>query len=131
MCRSAGCGAGAPGGAAHKARVLGHGPPQCLSTPPTCRRKRETNGCMQDAGQGHLAKRLTKNVGFGMGLEFREAANSLTASSSAPVRAGMIFNVSIGANFRQPRFHISHVAESGCLRCRSLHVDFAALLKHC
>lgn len=52
---------------------------------------------MQDEGQGHLVDKLTKTVGFGMGLEFRESANSLSATNSTPVRAGMVFNVSIGA----------------------------------
>lgn len=40
--------------------------------------------------------KLTKNVGFGMGLEFRESSNVLSAGSEVPVRAGMIFNVSVG-----------------------------------
>lgn len=40
--------------------------------------------------------KLTKNAGFGMGLEFRESANVLSADSQVPVRAGMVFNVSMG-----------------------------------
>lgn len=51
---------------------------------------------LQDKGQEHLVDKLTKNVGFGMGLEFRESANVLSADSQVPVRTGMVFNVSIG-----------------------------------
>lgn len=51
----------------------------------------------QDEGQGHLLDKLSKTVGFGMGLEFRESANTLSATNSNPVRAGMVFNVSLGA----------------------------------
>ena len=50
----------------------------------------------QDEGQSHLVDKLTKTVGFGMGLEFRESVNSLSATNSTPVRAGMVFNVSLG-----------------------------------
>ena len=51
---------------------------------------------IQDQGQEHLVDKLTKNAGFGMGLEFRESANVLSADSQVPVRAGMVFNVSMG-----------------------------------
>lgn len=51
---------------------------------------------LQEMGQEHLVEKLTKNVGFGMGLEFREASNVLSAGSEVPVKAGMVFNVSVG-----------------------------------
>lgn len=54
-------------------------------------------GCGQDARQGHLVTKLTKNIGWSMGTELRESHYQLTAKNSAPVKPGMIFNVSIGA----------------------------------
>jgi hypothetical protein len=51
---------------------------------------------LQDQNQEHLVDKLTKSAGFGMGLEFRESANVLSADSQVPVRAGMVFNVSMG-----------------------------------
>ena len=51
---------------------------------------------LQDQNQEQLVDKLTKNAGFGMGLEFRESANVLSADSQVPVRAGMVFNVSMG-----------------------------------
>lgn len=50
----------------------------------------------QALNQAHLVDKLTKNIGFGMGLEFRESTNVLSTGSEVPVRAGMIFNVSVG-----------------------------------
>lgn len=50
----------------------------------------------QDAGQGDLVDHLTKNIGFGMGLEFREAVNLLNNKNDRKVAAGMIFNVAVG-----------------------------------
>jgi nucleosome binding factor SPN SPT16 subunit len=43
-----------------------------------------------------LAERMPKNVGFGMGLEFRESGNVLNAKNTQKVKAGNIFNVCIG-----------------------------------
>ena len=51
---------------------------------------------MQDAGQGHLIEQLPKNIGFGMGLEFREAINLLNGKNDRKVAAGMVFNVAVG-----------------------------------
>ena len=51
---------------------------------------------MQDAGQGHLIEMLPKNIGFGMGLEFREAINLLNNKNDRKVAAGMVFNVAVG-----------------------------------
>jgi len=39
---------------------------------------------------------LPKNIGFGMGLEFREAINLLKAGNERKVAAGMVFNVAVG-----------------------------------
>ena len=41
-------------------------------------------------------ERMTKNIGFGMGLEFREAVNLLNNKNERKVAAGMIFNVAVG-----------------------------------
>lgn len=51
---------------------------------------------LQDAGQGHLVEHLPKNIGFGMGLEFRESVNVLKAGNERKVAAGMVFNVAVG-----------------------------------
>ena len=50
----------------------------------------------QGSGMEQLAKGLGKNIGWGMGLEFRESAYQLSASNETQVRAGMVFNVSLG-----------------------------------
>lgn len=52
---------------------------------------------LKDRNQLHLLEKLTKNLGFGMGLEFRESANVLSGKNDGTVRAGMVFNVCIGA----------------------------------
>ena len=45
----------------------------------------------------HLEKKLTKNVGFATGIEFREGTLVLNAKNTeAKVRAGMAFNVAVG-----------------------------------
>ena len=41
-------------------------------------------------------EKLSKNLGFGMGLEFRESSNMITSKNEGVVRAGMVFNVCIG-----------------------------------
>lgn len=51
---------------------------------------------LQDAKQGHLVQHLPKNIGFGMGLEFREAINLLKPGNERKVAAGMVFNVAVG-----------------------------------
>ncbi|ETW06799.1 hypothetical protein H310_02951 [Aphanomyces invadans] len=43
-----------------------------------------------------LAKLLTKNFGFGIGLDFREAGMLLTAKNHHVIQAGQAFNVAIG-----------------------------------
>ncbi|GAB0494570.1 hypothetical protein MMPV_005864 [Pyropia vietnamensis] len=43
-----------------------------------------------------LEAKLGKNVGFGMGVEFRESALLLNARNEHVVRSGMVFNVSVG-----------------------------------
>lgn len=48
------------------------------------------------AGQAPLVDKLSKSVGFGMGLEFRESANVLNAKNEGVVRSGMVFNVCVG-----------------------------------
>eukprot|EP00658_Telonema_sp_P-2_P038688 TRINITY_DN27707_c0_g1_i1.p1 TRINITY_DN27707_c0_g1~~TRINITY_DN27707_c0_g1_i1.p1 ORF type:complete len:906 (+),score=344.45 TRINITY_DN27707_c0_g1_i1:113-2719(+) len=39
---------------------------------------------------------LVKNVGFGMGLEFRETGSLLSAKNSRKIQAGMVFNLVVG-----------------------------------
>eukprot|EP00891_Asterochloris_glomerata_P001119 jgi/Astpho2/1119/Aster-07668 len=51
---------------------------------------------LEEAGQQDLLAGLPKNVGFGMGLEFRESANMLNAKNDRKVQAGMVFNVVVG-----------------------------------
>lgn len=62
---------------------------------------------MQDKGQGQLVEKLPKTLGFGMGLEFREASLLLSSKSQNVVKAGMIFNVSVGKGPYQLRRDLS------------------------
>lgn len=39
-------------------------------------------------GQEHLVERLSRSLGFGMGLEFRESSNILAAKNDGVARAG-------------------------------------------
>lgn len=59
---------------------------------------------LQDAGQGHMIELLPKHIGFGMGLEFREAINLLNNKNDRKVAAGMIFNVAVGKQALMPSF---------------------------
>ena len=43
-----------------------------------------------------MLEKLPKNVGFGLGLEFRESSCLLNAKNSTLVKEGMVFNVSVG-----------------------------------
>ncbi|KAJ0407686.1 hypothetical protein ATCC90586_001868 [Pythium insidiosum] len=43
-----------------------------------------------------LFGKLTKNLGFGIGLEFRESCNLLTAKNTTTIVEGMAFNVAFG-----------------------------------
>ncbi|KRX92343.1 FACT complex subunit spt16, partial [Trichinella pseudospiralis] len=46
---------------------------------------------------------LTKSVGFGMGIEFRESALLINGKNNVYVKAGMVFNVHVGfCNFPNP-----------------------------
>lgn len=51
---------------------------------------------VQAKGQGHLVQHLTKNVGFGVGLEFRESSSLLNSSNTGTIKAGMTFNLAVG-----------------------------------
>ena len=44
----------------------------------------------------HLEKKMTKNVGFATGIEFREGSLVLNAKNETRVRPGMAFNVAVG-----------------------------------
>ena len=57
---------------------------------------------MQEKGQGHLAERLPKNLGFGIGLELRETGSNLNAKNTAQVKAGMTFHLHLGAQHNAP-----------------------------
>ncbi|XP_043688683.1 FACT complex subunit SPT16-like [Telopea speciosissima] len=57
-----------------------------------------------------LAANLTKSAGTGIGLEFRESGLSLNAKNDRELKAGMIFNVSLGfqnlqAQTNNPKTH--------------------------
>ncbi|CAI5741519.1 unnamed protein product [Hyaloperonospora brassicae] len=45
-----------------------------------------------------LFGKLTKNLGFGIGLEFRESCNLLTSKNQTVIKEGMAFNVAFGFN---------------------------------
>lgn len=51
---------------------------------------------LQAKKQQHLVAALSKTAGFGMGLEFRESANVLSAKNENVVKPGMVFNVCVG-----------------------------------
>ncbi|XP_054165372.1 FACT complex subunit spt16-like [Oppia nitens] len=44
----------------------------------------------------HLVDKMTKNIGFAMGLEFREGSMLLAPKSNAIAKKGMVFNIAIG-----------------------------------
>ncbi|RUS30293.1 hypothetical protein BC938DRAFT_479592 [Jimgerdemannia flammicorona] len=48
------------------------------------------------ARRPELEKHFVKNIGFGMGIEFRESNYTLTAKNNKELRNGMILNLSIG-----------------------------------
>ena len=52
---------------------------------------------VQEAGQPEMAEKLPGNVGWGIGLEFRESNHLLRTRNTAVCRAGMAFNVVVGA----------------------------------
>lgn len=43
-----------------------------------------------------LAEKMTKNVGFGMGIEFREASLLITNKTNIRAKKGMVFNINVG-----------------------------------
>ena len=47
-------------------------------------------------GREDLVKKLPKNLGFAIGLDFRESALLLSPKCPAILRAGMVFNLSVG-----------------------------------
>lgn len=51
---------------------------------------------VQEKGQEALVDKLSKNIGFGIGLEFRESACLLSAKNSTLIKSGMAFNVAVG-----------------------------------
>ncbi|KAK9807391.1 hypothetical protein WJX73_010932 [Symbiochloris irregularis] len=53
---------------------------------------------IKDKGQEHLIPNLTKSFGHGMGLELRDSGTSLATKSAGTLRAGMVFNLAIGAS---------------------------------
>ncbi|MEW5314858.1 MAG: hypothetical protein WDW38_006323 [Sanguina aurantia] len=59
---------------------------------------------LREKGQGDLVEKLGKGIGFGMGLEFREGANVLSAKNQGSVVLGnTVFNVCIGVqNLEDP-----------------------------
>lgn len=51
---------------------------------------------LRSAGKEDLVKHLPKNLGFCIGLDFRDPALVLSAKNPALFRAGMVFNLSVG-----------------------------------
>lgn len=51
---------------------------------------------MVKSDKPHLVSGLTKNFGFAMGIEFREAALSIAKDSQVKAKKGMVFNINIG-----------------------------------
>ena len=47
-----------------------------------------------------LVDKLTKNLGFVTGIEFREGSLLLNAKTTATVEKGMVFNVNVGFQVR-------------------------------
>ena len=45
-----------------------------------------------------MAEKLSGNVGWGIGLEFRESNHLLRTRTTAACRPGMAFNVVVGAH---------------------------------
>ena len=54
-------------------------------------------GLLQEKGQGHLVEKLPKSLGNSLGLELRESGTLLNAKNSATAKAGMVFNLTLGA----------------------------------
>lgn len=58
------------------------------------------SGCDEKKKKGiempDLVAALTKNVGFGMGIEFRDSSHVLNAKNENKVEKGMVYNVSVG-----------------------------------
>jgi len=50
----------------------------------------------QKSGFEHLAEKLPKNLGFAMGLDFRESSLLLTAKNQIAFKKGMVFCLSVG-----------------------------------
>ena len=50
---------------------------------------------LKSKGKEDLVEKLPKNLGFAMGLDFRDAMLQLNAKSTVPIRQGMVFNLSV------------------------------------
>jgi len=51
---------------------------------------------LKSSGNGGLVKSLPKNLGFSMGLDFRDSALVLSPKNQVMIRSGMLFNLSVG-----------------------------------
>jgi hypothetical protein len=65
-------------------------PPHCCRCYPRRPRCTSCSQSLESAGHGHLVERLTRNVGFGMGLEFRESHNVLGPKNTGKLKAGQV-----------------------------------------
>lgn len=54
------------------------------------------DACEKDSSLPDLAGNLTKNVGFGMGIEFRDSSLVLNAKNETKAMSSMVFNVAVG-----------------------------------
>lgn len=59
-----------------------------------------------------LIDKLTKNLGFAIGLEFREGSLLITSKSKSKLRKGMVFNLAIGfTNLKNPQANDDNAKE--------------------
>jgi hypothetical protein len=70
-------------------------------------------------------KALPKEMGFGIGLELREKSNVLTLKNFNKVKAGMVFNVSVGrSSFPMPIFLFFDACVERLLSCSLSQVTY-------
>ena len=67
-------------------------------------------GEFQKEGREDLVSCLPKNIGFSIGLDFRDPNLVLNAKSTVTIREGMVFNLSIGLN----KIALSDSAKANC-----------------
>jgi len=51
---------------------------------------------LDDEGRKDLVKKLPKNLGFAIGIDFRDSALTLSSKNNAKFQTGMTFNLCVG-----------------------------------